>query len=105
MKKTISRNCFVICEGMKSHILYFNLNILEKSMSSREGREKVFEPALDEKSYKYKRLKAKQRDFRTCVKTSECLRLALPRRVDYYDFLLVKKNCCQSRSHMRVIAT
>ena len=30
VKIMISRNCLVICEGLKSHILYFYLNIVEK---------------------------------------------------------------------------
>ena len=30
VKITISRNCLVICEGFKPHILYFYLNIVEK---------------------------------------------------------------------------
>ena len=37
MKITISRNCLVICEGLKSHILYFYLNIVEK-IDVLEGR-------------------------------------------------------------------
>ena len=63
VKITISRNCLVICEGLKLHILYFYVNFVEKIdvLERRIGRNKFLQgwlvAALFQKKRKKKRRK------------------------------------------------